>query len=752
MTAAMQAQTFGDIRIEGQGNLLVVNQVVQISAREVLSRAFLPASPYRGLEAFDDKHSHLFCGRDALIAKLLKAVPQHPLLMISGASGSGKSSVVRAGLLPQLAQRVQGFRAFKMKPGSDPFVALKYGLVGGALKESKIGFAATAHSDTLLKLAALRPKGECWLLLVDQFEEMFTLCDGTEKRSAFFKGLISLAASCPPELRVVLTMRSDFFDRFDLYPELLEQVRRGLLFVTSPTADELRQCIEQPAAQHGVVFEDGLVSQILAELQGRPGTLPLLQYMLDLLWHEDNPASDKTLSKSSYLAIQGVKGALCQRADMVYACRDDAPRSEAEQQMMRRIFLQLVGVSGQEDAAPTVSRRRPLGQFSEAEQAIVRELIEEKLLISNLEEAAAKGGVFEQATVELAHESLISAWPTLTVWLKEARQVLFIRDRLSNDTAEWQRLRQQNPHDSSRADEELWSGTRLSNALEMRARGDFRTVLGKLSNEEEAFLNASEAFVAERLRREREAAEKIRQLLLDSYVERGHRFLFEKSEPYSAALWLHRAYKGGSKDPVLTHLLKSAMLPIEATRSVLSGHGGDVWSASFSPDGGRIVTASEDGTARVWNAGNGRLVAELKGHSSAVLRASFSPEGGRIVTASGDGTARVWNAGDGRLEAELKGHGNYVQSASFSPEGGRIITASRDWTARVWDAGDGRLVADVNGNYGSPYIGREKPSCRRPTHDRRQPFRIPECSADHAYSRRLRARQHVHAVRGWTIA
>ena len=553
MTIVTQSQSFGDIRLEGQGHSLVINQIIQIAASEVKSRPFRAASPYPGLKAFEERDKGVFFGRDATILQLLQAVARHPLVMVSGASGSGKSSVVRAGLLPELKKRVQGFRSFTMKPGSDPFASLKWALVHGGLDEKEVEFAATAHAATLADVAALRPPSECWLLLIDQFEELFTSCQRLGTRDAFLAGLLALTAEQEVQFKLVLTMRSDFFDRFDLYPELLGQIRLGLQFVTSPTPEELRQCIEQPAAQHGVVFEDGLVDQILSEIKGSPGTLPLLQYMLDFLWKTANPGKDKTLTKSSYVALEGVKGALRQRADEVYARRKKQPRSEEEKQTMRRVFLRLVEVSGQGDSAPIVSKRIDLALFSESEQAVARDLIEEKLLITNAEK---KSGSFKDATVELAHESLLYAWPKLDEWLKEARQVLYIRNRLSHDAVDWRRLRPQDPNQSSRADEELWTGTRLSQALELRARGEFRAVLGGLSTDEEAFLNASDARKAqlereaeEQLKREREAAERIHQLLLDSYIDRGHQLLFERKQPYPAALWLHRAYKEGSKNP-----------------------------------------------------------------------------------------------------------------------------------------------------------------------------------------------------------
>ena len=188
MSVASQVQTFGAIHVENQSNL-TINQIVQISPSVVKARPFLAASPYRGLEAFDEAHSRLFFGRDAVIMELLQAVPQHSVLMVSGASGSGKSSVVGAGLLPQLRQGVRGFRSFKMKPGSSPFEWLKASLVHGGIDEQKAKFAATPQADTLVRIAALRPPTECWLLFIDQFEELFTLCERAEHRDAFLDGL-----------------------------------------------------------------------------------------------------------------------------------------------------------------------------------------------------------------------------------------------------------------------------------------------------------------------------------------------------------------------------------------------------------------------------------------------------------------------------------------------------------------------------------------------------------------------------------
>ena len=265
----------------------------------------------------------------------------------------------------------------------------------------------------------------------------------------------------------MLTMRLDFRP-FRLHPEPL-QIRRALQFVTSPTPAELRQCIEQPAAQHGVVFEEGLVNQILTDIKGQPGTLPLLQDTLRQLWLRDNPVDDRTLNKSS-CGDRRRRGSLRQRADAVYARKKKQSRSEAEQQTMRRVFLRLVEVPGQgTSASPSFPGADPRLLFGI--RASYRAGADRREAPSQQPGRKGRtGGAFDQGTAELAHESLLSAWPTLTEWLNEAREVLFIRNRLSHDAQQWQRLRRQSPGDASGADEELWSGTRLSNALEPRPR------------------------------------------------------------------------------------------------------------------------------------------------------------------------------------------------------------------------------------------------------------------------------------------
>ena len=732
MVPISQAQSFGDIHLEGQGNTLTINQIIQIAVAEIKTRDFIPSSPYIGLQPFGENNKDAFFGRDQLVGKLLRLVSQHNLVLLAGASGSGKSSVVRAGLLPQLNARLdQGrFNALTFTPDRDPFQSLRGALntAAGVPQEDLDGLEARTAESLVTTLTSQRPADVLWLLFIDQFEQIFTRCADAEQREAFILGLTRLAQSSQSEIKIVLAMRADFFDRFGPYPEFGALAQEGIQLALDMQASELRAAIEQPAARHGVVFEEGLVEQIIASIKDRPGTLPLLQYTLDLLWREDKPENDRTLNTNSYLRIGGIEGALKQRADAIYRfakAKKQIERSPAQREALRQIFLHVVDLTSPGAEAHAVSRRTSLDAFPRAEdRQLISELVDEKLLVSNAPLPDKNGQPSRSATIEVAHEALLSAWPLLKDWIEQAREVIYVRNRLAADARRFVEVTACTP---ALAADELWVGTRLAQALELRACGDFRTLLGGLCPEEESFLDASEARKArlereatEQLRREREAAEKNRQLLLDSYIDRGHQLLFDKGDPYAAALWLHRAYKQESQNPILPHLLKTAMQHVDVTRAVLSGHQDRVTSARFSPDGRRIVTASDDNTARIWDGEIGRMLIELRGHENRVISVRFGPNGQRILTASLDRTARLWDPESGFLLATLVGHKHAVVDALFSLDGRRILTFSadpivspqQDHSAMIWDA-EGQLLGELISPQSSIVLARFSPDGQR---------------------------------------
>lgn len=708
MPPVSQVQSFGDIRQEGQGNSLTINQVIQIAASAVKTRPFKPESPYVGLRRFEAQYKQLFFGRDQLVAELLQLIAQRPLVLVTGASGSGKSSVVRAGVVPQLGERLPAgrFRALVLTPDQDPFVSLRGALQAAGLLQRQLDTLPQNQPETLVTLAsALRPPDEQWLIFVDQFEEIFTRCADLARQAAFIAGLVALAGQPQADVRVVLGMSSDFFDRFSPYPAFGKLTQQGLCLVLDMQPSELRMAIEQPAALHGVVFEDGLVDQIITAVQGRPGALPLLQYTLDRLWRQLPPRpDDRTLKRAAYAALGGVEGALRLRADTLYLYADaasQAPRPSAMQEAMRQVFLRLVDLMSQGTDARAVSRRARRSDFGSAdEQRLIAELVDEKLLVSSAPLGSEQAA--DSATVEIAHEALLSAWPTLKGWVELGRDVIYIRNRLAADARRWNEVKAKAP---GAADDELWGGTRLAQAEELHARGDFRTVLGGLTAEESQFLDASrdlhnrrEAQEAERVRREREAEER---LVEEKRQKEQHAIAAQKKADESYATLLVALAQSVKEDPTevatllrepghqeTTLWIQSALDALQTgiAESVLRGHESGVTSVAFSPDGRKIVTGSWDKTARIWNADGSDAHLVIKGHDSFVTSVAFSPNGRRIITGHYDHTIRIWRSDGTGRPLLLKGHRSFVTSVAFSTDGSKIVSGSEDKTVRIWNA------------------------------------------------------------------
>jgi len=273
----------------------IETQIVQISVAKVTQQPLIKDSPYQGLKRFNVKDRDRFFGRDKLIARLFEAVNRSNLSLVLGASGSGKSSVVRAGLIPELEKSLesQTFYDFIFTPNQDPFESLYRCLLSEEknynFSKSDAKIALEAKANTLKEvIRTLRNDGERWLIFVDQFEELFTICDDPDKRKNFISGLVQVAKSGNSSVKIVLAMRADFLEQFSFYPDLGAIANQNNIhLVTEMFPDELRQAIEQPAAKHGVVFEEGLVEQIIKELEGQKGYLPLFQYTLNLLWESE---------------------------------------------------------------------------------------------------------------------------------------------------------------------------------------------------------------------------------------------------------------------------------------------------------------------------------------------------------------------------------------------------------------------------------------------------------------------------------
>ncbi|WOB42295.1 ATP-binding protein [Thermoleptolyngbya oregonensis NK1-22] len=475
--------------------------IVEISAAKVTQQELKLDSPYQGLKRFNLKDREYFFGRDKLIAELCEAVNQSSLSLILGASGSGKSSVVRAGVIPELKRslKAQAFYDFIFTPDQDPFDSL-YRCLRSEEKDKKFSkqeaeTALESEPDTLSKVIRNLRKGEeRWLIFIDQFEELFTICDD-DKREKFISGLVQFVRSKDNFVKIVLAMRSDFLEQFSFYPDFAAIAQKNIHLVSELYPDQLRQAIEQPAAKHGVVFEEGLVEQIIDEVKGQKGSLPLLQYTLDLLWKIECQTigadgrleiADRTLNKRTYNALEGVRGALQSRVNEIYS-----RLNQEEKITTKQIFLKLVRYVNTGLGDRPVSERAYQSEFSrESAKKILHELIDNNLLISSSEYSKSEKNkvISNKATVEIAHEILLFSWDELKQWLEQEKEAHILKHWLMAEVRKWSKAREEG--NELKAKQELLRGSRLYQIVQFRLLNAFENV-GGLEEEEIKFIDAS---------------------------------------------------------------------------------------------------------------------------------------------------------------------------------------------------------------------------------------------------------------------
>jgi WD40 repeat protein len=735
----------------------IETQIVQISVSKVTQQPLIKSSPYKGLKRFNVKDRDRFFGRDKLIARLLDAVNRSNLSLVLGASGSGKSSVVRAGLIPEIEKSLesQTFYDFIFTPNQDPFDSLYRCLLSEekdySFRKAEAEIAKEAKADTLPKvISRLRKNEERWLIFVDQFEELFTICDDPGKRKNFVTGLVQIAKSKNSFVKIVLAMRSDFLEQFSFYPDLGAIANQNNIhLVTEMYPDELRQAIEQPAAKHGVVFEEGLVEQIIKEVEGQKGYLPLLQYTLNLLWENEcnTPSADgrfeiedRTLNEASYRALEGVRGALQNRVNGIYR-----NLNQDEQTSTKQMFLKLVNIVDTESGSKAVSRRAYRDEFvGESVEKLLEQFIDANLLVSSSNyskpeelQTSDKNRLKQSATVEIAHEILLASWDKLKGWLAEEKEAIVQKNLLASEVRRWQETLLK---DKLNAQEDLLKGSRLAQVVEFRDKDAFQN-LGGLSEQEEKFINTSveekerlqqrDLKIAQDLaeanakalqeaeKREEEQKKANKKLIYGSiflgfvsFVAIGVGVLaWQKTQQaelnqaeslgrYAVSLVVneHRdldafvqAIKAGrilQTQHTTNPIVVNALqeaLSNQTEQNRLIGHKDVVWSVAISNKGKTLVSGSGDNTIKVWDLEKGVLLHTLQGHKGGVWSVAISPDGKTLFSGGKDKTIKIWDLEKGGDPRTLQGHTDGIWSLVISPDGKTLFSGSKDKTIKIWN-------------------------------------------------------------------
>jgi DNA-binding SARP family transcriptional activator/WD40 repeat protein/energy-coupling factor transporter ATP-binding protein EcfA2 len=634
--------------------------------------------PYKGLARFDVDDASLFFGRERLVAELVARLTASRVVAVVGPSGSGKSSLVRAGVLPALADGIatntDRWRTIAMCPGARP----------------------SSELTTQLRLAGRSGGDERLLVFVDQFEELFTHCDREPDRTEFVQRLTGLLDD--PSAALVLAVRADQLGACAAYPSLTELLTGNDVLVGPMTESELRRAIEAPAAQAGLDVEPGLVEAIVDDVAGRSGALPLLSTALAETWQR---RQGRTLTLAGYQAAGGVDGAVARMAEDGYLDLGPGPQLAA-----RRLLLRLCDAS--DDGVLDLRRRLPIDDVAPPDDDDARRaldlLVDRRLL------------TIDRDTVEIAHEALMREWPRLRGWFEDDVEGRRIHRRLGDAARSWT--------DSGQDRSELYRGTRLDGAVEWAATHD-----ADLAPTERRFLDASRAEadreVEEVRRRVREKTRTNRRLggllagvavflvlaIVAGLVAMRQRDRAERETREATA----RELAGESTlaldvDPELSMLLalegirttRSAGEParpeavgalqeaVQASRLELRVDGA-AWTLDASDDGEQIITGGvEPGEAVIWDAGTGERLRTLSGPLDVVEGVVLSPDASRAAVSYNapdeDGPIPgvvVFDTATGAELSRLMGPAALYSLPSFSPDGRSVVATGRAVT--VWD-------------------------------------------------------------------
>lgn len=710
-------------------------------------------NPYKGLRAFQQADAADFFGRADMIqrvlARLQEDVVENNFLAVIGPSGSGKSSLVKAGVLPALRHgELPGSENWfyaEMVPGEIPLEEMGAALLSVSTSPLP-GVVDTLreHVDGLARgvYQALPSTDSKLLLMIDQFEELFTQVERESDRQQFLDLILNAVNAEDSPIIIIATLRADFYDRPLMYQGFGELIRARTELVLPLNDDELAETIKGPADNVGAVLEEGLIETIMADVREQPGALPLLQYALTELFERREGA---LLTIAAYQDIGGTLGALAKRAEEVYR-----RFKEDGQNMARQMFLRLVTLGeGQED-----TRRRILQTelLTLGDRDVVEDVIDRfgryRLLTFDRDDAT------RSPTVEVAHEALIRRWERLREWLMESRNDVRLERELLNAAHEWELANKDKSY--------LMAGNRLLTFEEWSESTNLR-----LNELELEYLSASlaardEEEEAERARQERERelerlkarnmriaavifgvaalvavilslfafdqrnqAEEQRAIADDQRViaeserdradeqreiavEAMHVAETNERKNMSLALAANARTALSENDPALALPIaieaRKAFEPPEAEalrilgattfspgpRFRFTNSPRSILGVDFNQDGSLGAFAGSEGVIYLVDANTGEIPLSIS-TGSPINAVAFSPDGARIAAALSDGTVGLWRVSDGAELQRLAGHEDIVTDVEFSPDGRTLASSSADSTLRLWDAESGAL-------------------------------------------------------------